>query len=368
MTRIRLAAFAPTMCWIAPLMPQAMYRSGAMRVPVCPICCACGRQPRLVATRDTPTAAPSSAGQLIEHRERLGAARCHARRRPRPWRPPARPRSPAAMSRPTTRARRSASVIAGVDTRDGRGRRASARGTAAGDGVRRDRQEARSAVEDGVLEQAARPALARDPPRLARLGGDDVGRHRLAGPCGDMGQDLGRSIAPGRDDARRTTRHRRRAGDGRLPRPQERRRPVDRSRPDGPSRRRTRRAAAAGLGPGGVLAARDHDRVDAARRLVAPVRRRTRAPPRSAGRRRRRRSRPGPGCRSQDAELAQHLDDPWRRLRAVPEDLDVRLLFDGQLAAARGSGRRGALRRARSARSPSSWLGAGRGPTDSAAG
>ena len=43
------------MCWIAPLMPQAMYRSGAIRVPVWPICWACGRQPRLVATRDTYT-------------------------------------------------------------------------------------------------------------------------------------------------------------------------------------------------------------------------------------------------------------------------------------------------------------------------
>src|SRR4026207_2332111 len=32
-----------------------------MRVPVWPICCVWGRQPRLVATRDTPTAAPSAA-------------------------------------------------------------------------------------------------------------------------------------------------------------------------------------------------------------------------------------------------------------------------------------------------------------------
>src|SRR3954470_19568479 len=31
-----------------------------MRVPVWPICWICGRQPRLVATRDTPTAAPST--------------------------------------------------------------------------------------------------------------------------------------------------------------------------------------------------------------------------------------------------------------------------------------------------------------------
>ena len=58
--RIRLADLQPTMCWIAPLMPHAMYRSGAMRCPVWPTCCVCGRQPLLVTTRDTPMAAPSN--------------------------------------------------------------------------------------------------------------------------------------------------------------------------------------------------------------------------------------------------------------------------------------------------------------------
>src|SRR6185503_16824695 len=50
--RIRFAALQPTMCWIAPLMPQAMYRSGAMRSPVWPIWSEWGRQPRLVTTLD----------------------------------------------------------------------------------------------------------------------------------------------------------------------------------------------------------------------------------------------------------------------------------------------------------------------------
>ena len=57
----RLGRAAPTMCWIAPLMPHAMYRSGAIRVPVWPTCWACGRQPAEVTTRDTPTVPPSSA-------------------------------------------------------------------------------------------------------------------------------------------------------------------------------------------------------------------------------------------------------------------------------------------------------------------
>ena len=72
--RIRFADLQPTMCWIAPLMPQAMYRSGAIRMPVWPICSECGRQPAVVTTRDTPTAPPSSSGEVLEHREALGAS------------------------------------------------------------------------------------------------------------------------------------------------------------------------------------------------------------------------------------------------------------------------------------------------------
>ena len=66
--RIALAALQPTMCWIAPLIPQAMYRSGAIRVPVWPTCIACGRQPALVTTRETPTAAPSRAASSSSSR------------------------------------------------------------------------------------------------------------------------------------------------------------------------------------------------------------------------------------------------------------------------------------------------------------
>ena len=74
MARIALADEQPTMCWIAPLMPQAMYRSGAIRVPVWPTCWACGRQPAEVTTRDTPDRATEQRGELVELGETLGAA------------------------------------------------------------------------------------------------------------------------------------------------------------------------------------------------------------------------------------------------------------------------------------------------------
>ena len=73
MARIALAERAPTMCWIAPLMPQAMYRSGAIRVPVWPTCWACGRQPAEVTTRDTPDGPAKQRRELVELRETLGA-------------------------------------------------------------------------------------------------------------------------------------------------------------------------------------------------------------------------------------------------------------------------------------------------------
>jgi hypothetical protein len=34
------ASFMPARCWMAPLMPTAMYRSGATTCPVCPTCTA----------------------------------------------------------------------------------------------------------------------------------------------------------------------------------------------------------------------------------------------------------------------------------------------------------------------------------------
>ena len=38
MATMVLASFMPARCWIAPLMPTAMYRSGATTCPVCPTC------------------------------------------------------------------------------------------------------------------------------------------------------------------------------------------------------------------------------------------------------------------------------------------------------------------------------------------
>ena len=64
--RIRFAALQPTMCWIAPLMPQAMYRSGAIRIPVWPTCSECGRQPAIVTTREHADGAAEQVRQLLE--------------------------------------------------------------------------------------------------------------------------------------------------------------------------------------------------------------------------------------------------------------------------------------------------------------
>ena len=58
--RIFFAPLQPAMCCVAPLMPQAMYRSGDTFVPVWPTWSVCGRQPALVTTREQPTAASSS--------------------------------------------------------------------------------------------------------------------------------------------------------------------------------------------------------------------------------------------------------------------------------------------------------------------
>ena len=55
-------------------MPQARYRSGVILVPVWPTCIECGRQPSEVTTRETPTTPPSSAGELFERGEPVGAA------------------------------------------------------------------------------------------------------------------------------------------------------------------------------------------------------------------------------------------------------------------------------------------------------
>src|SRR5229473_4397867 len=73
MARMRLAPLQPAMCWVAPEIPQAMYRSGAILVPVWPTWSEWGRQPALVTTREQPTAAPSrpASSRSEEHTSEL---------------------------------------------------------------------------------------------------------------------------------------------------------------------------------------------------------------------------------------------------------------------------------------------------------
>src|SRR3972149_1396412 len=49
----------PAMCWLAPEMATAMYRSGVTTLPVRPICVATGYHPRSQTARVAPTAPPS---------------------------------------------------------------------------------------------------------------------------------------------------------------------------------------------------------------------------------------------------------------------------------------------------------------------
>ncbi len=157
------------MCWIAPLMPHAMYRSGAIRVPVWPTCWACGRQPAEVTTRETPTVPPSSAASSSSCGETLGA-----------------PDAAAATDHDTRVGQRDRPLL-GRDVRGDpdakvavgqvrgerldRGRRAGA-GGGRRERMRRDRQQADRTVEPSLLEQAPAPALAGDLPRFA---GADLG-------------------------------------------------------------------------------------------------------------------------------------------------------------------------------------------------
>ena len=208
MARIALAERAPTMCWIAPLMPQAMYRSGAIRVPVWPTCWACGRQPADVTTRETPTVPPSSAASSSSW------AKPSALPTPRP--PPTTTRASAseiapasAGTREVIRTRKSRSVERPARTA---GRRSS-RDAAAG-AVRR-RAARRSAAGSGpssrgLLEQAAAPALARDLPRVAdpHLRAVRGQRQPASAPRAWAMTSAPRSL-PGADDGRRARRARR---------------------------------------------------------------------------------------------------------------------------------------------------------------
>ena len=50
----------PTMCWVAPEMPSAMYSFGFTVLPVWPTCFAYGTQPASTIARDAPDAPLSS--------------------------------------------------------------------------------------------------------------------------------------------------------------------------------------------------------------------------------------------------------------------------------------------------------------------
>ena len=48
----------PARCWIAPEIPQAIYREGETVLPVCPTCSRCGLHPASTTALEAPTAAP----------------------------------------------------------------------------------------------------------------------------------------------------------------------------------------------------------------------------------------------------------------------------------------------------------------------
>ncbi len=58
MATIVRAPFIPTTCWIAPLMPNAMYSFGATVCPELPICRSIGNQPSSQIGRDAAISAP----------------------------------------------------------------------------------------------------------------------------------------------------------------------------------------------------------------------------------------------------------------------------------------------------------------------
>ena len=251
-----------------------------MRSPVWPTWSACGRQPRFVTTREPPTAPPSSVGELLEDREALGAADAAAAADDDASRVE-RTVPASGSSRRATRTRRSSSVELRHERLDllvarlGRDR------------VRRDGQELRRPGQTRLLEQAAAPALAE--------------RARIGSP----GCDTARLRRSSRQAARRAAPRRARAPRGRGRWRLRRARPAHRARSAARSRRpRLRR----------VARPRRSRTPDLAR---AGARRR--APRARQARRRRGRRRSGA-----TAELAQHLDDPRRRCRALAEDDDRR--------------------------------------------
>ena len=151
------------MCWIAPLIPQAMYRSGAIRSPVWPIWSACGRQPRFVTTREPPTAPPSSPASSSS------SANPSALPTPRP--PPTTTRASASETLPRSGASRRDDADA-RDPRRSASARTSRRRRGAASGGATDVLGATVSSLTGpssrrLLEQAAAPALAGEPLAVA---------------------------------------------------------------------------------------------------------------------------------------------------------------------------------------------------------
>src|SRR6202167_2759004 len=175
------APWQPAMCWMAPLIPQARYSSGAILVPVWPTCCVCGRQPWLVTTRDTPTVPPSSAASSSSTPKPSGP--------PTPRPPPTTTRAVAsdtpALGSADSTARTSRSLSASSGTNACTARSGHGPGGRGRPAVGRHRQQGQRGFQGGVLEQAAGPPV---PGELGQPGRDEpgagaVGRHRLAGDC-----------------------------------------------------------------------------------------------------------------------------------------------------------------------------------------
>ena len=73
MATIVFESFMPAKCWIAPEMPTAMYRFGAMTLPVWPTCSEFSAYPLSTAARLAPMAAPSASasGMMVESNDSL---------------------------------------------------------------------------------------------------------------------------------------------------------------------------------------------------------------------------------------------------------------------------------------------------------
>ena len=217
-------------------------------------------------------------------------------------------------------------------------------------------------VEDSILEQAARPALAGEPERIARLDVRDSSR-RAAGPSSQRRgpcTSLPRSLPAARTIERASRGHEL----------DDRRRPAAGQRPPGGCRRRRGRRRRRGLPADRrpPCAGPEQDRLDAARRCSAPSRRAT------TQRLQRQALRPALGVldegedhRPSTPSRGSSSTTAGAAAGALADDLD-RALVALRQPEPLFVGSAGAVARRRSGRSPSSSPGAGPAPTDSAAG